>query len=517
MREARERGRLAVALGDFNMTPLSLAHRLVTAHGGVVDAWRVVHPRSATGAAADRPEEFRGAGMGGGGDGGGGMVGAGMPSAAYNLAVNGTTCDSALNTWRWDRRLRGKRLVLRPARDMPPSSLSSAEAQAQAQRLPDERGEEDEEEAEQKVRGGVAGGGVLGRRGQEDAPEAEEQKPKGRPAWRRWWWGWWERGGKQLQRKKRRGQHFGEVDDDDDDDVVVIDPEQLPDPWGKRLDYIFVGQPEQRCCTPERSCGGGNGGGGGGGGGCSGGSGGYYWRVEKVACGMIEPHPTLGCSLSDHFSVEATLCLTPLASNAATIAARHSHADDGGEGDGGSYSPQSPLPPPPPPPLPPPLLPPSTYDEILAMIAAYTAREQRQRRLRLAHFGVQTFVTLGCLVGVWWLPLSWQPSWQEQQEQQQKQQWRRQRVSVAACVFALMLLAVLGFAAGLLDGLIGGLFVSAELRALREFEWEIRNARAQAVAAAVDEAAQGVAAAGGAHDVSGGVTGGDSDAGVGAG
>jgi sphingomyelin phosphodiesterase 2 len=28
-----------------------------------------------------------------------------------------------------------------------------------------------------------------------------------------------------------------------------------------------------------------------------------------------------------------------------------------------------------------------------------------------------------------------------------------------------------------LDGLIGGLFVSSELRALKEFEWEVRNAK----------------------------------------
>jgi hypothetical protein len=508
-----------VALGDFNMTPLSLAHRLVTAHGGVVDAWRVVHPHSATGAAADRPDEFRGVGVG---------DSTGVPSAAYNLAVNGTTCDSALNTWRWDKRLRGKRLVLRQVRDMPLSSPSSLSAQAQAQRLPDAREEEDEEEAGQKVGGrrGSGGRGVLGRRGEEDAPEAEEQKPKGRPAWRRWWWGWWE-----LQKKKnaeRKGRQFG-GGIDVDGDVVVVDPEQLPDPWGKRLDYIFVGQPEQRCCTPVRGCGGG-------GGGCVGG-GGYYWRVDKVACGMITPHPTLGCSLSDHFSVEATLCLTPLTSDAAAAQKSpddHRSCGSGGGGGGGgsggkdSHSPASPLPPPPPPPpppLPPSLLPPSTYDEILAMIAAYTARERRQRRLRLAHFGVQTLVTLGCLVGVWWLPLSWQPSWLEQLEQQgqqQRQQHRRQRVSVAACVFALMLLAVLGFAAGLLDGLIGGLFVSAELRALREFEWEIRNARAQAVAAAaaVGEAAQGAATGGGARDVSGVTDGdddGDSDAEVGAG
>lgn len=35
----------------------------------------------------------------------------------------------------------------------------------------------------------------------------------------------------------------------------------------------------------------------------------------------------------------------------------------------------------------------------------------------------------------------------------------------------------MNFGAGILDGLIGGLFVGSEIRALKEFEWEIRNAR----------------------------------------
>jgi len=46
--------------------------------------------------------------------------------------------------------------------------------------------------------------------------------------------------------------------------------------------------------------------------------------------------------------------------------------------------------------------------------------------------------------------------------------------------FILMLLSTLGLSAGVVDGLIGGLFVGSEIRALKEFEWEISNARAQA-------------------------------------
>jgi sphingomyelin phosphodiesterase 2 len=38
----------------------------------------------------------------------------------------------------------------------------------------------------------------------------------------------------------------------------------------------------------------------------------------------------------------------------------------------------------------------------------------------------------------------------------------------------------LGLSAGVIDGLIGGLFVGSEIRALKEFEWEICNARTAA-------------------------------------
>jgi sphingomyelin phosphodiesterase 2 len=49
--------------------------------------------------------------------------------------------------------------------------------------------------------------------------------------------------------------------------------------------------------------------------------------------------------------------------------------------------------------------------------------------------------------------------------------------------FILILVSTLNFGAGILDGLIGGLFMSSELRALKEFEWEVRNARSLVVAA----------------------------------
>ena len=44
-----------------------------------------------------------------------------------------------------------------------------------------------------------------------------------------------------------------------------------------------------------------------------------------------------------------------------------------------------------------------------------------------------------------------------------------------------MLISSLGLSVGVIEGLMGGLFVGSELRALREFEWEVKNARAMAV------------------------------------
>lgn len=46
--------------------------------------------------------------------------------------------------------------------------------------------------------------------------------------------------------------------------------------------------------------------------------------------------------------------------------------------------------------------------------------------------------------------------------------------------FLLTVLSTLGFGAGVIDGLIGGLFMSSEIRVLKEFEWEIGNARTRA-------------------------------------
>ncbi|KAF2267383.1 DNase I-like protein [Lojkania enalia] len=287
MRGAAERGHLVIGLGDFNMVPLSLAHRIIETQSPVRDVWRILHPDSSLGAAKDKVEKLRGLPM---------------PDAQFNIDKNGTTCDSAFNSWRWN--------------------------EAHKKRL-------------------------------------------------------------------AKGEN------------VTIDP-SVPDPNAKRLDYIFFSSGEHHDASGERT---------------------PEWTLKEASVGMMMRHPTLHCSLSDHFSIEATLIRNP-----SPIAAPSN----------GTLA------------LPETYLAIETYDEILATITKYTARERTQRRLRMGHFGFQFLLTVGCFVAVWWSPHNY--------------------VS-----FILMFVSSLGLSVGVLEGLMGGLFVGSELRALREFEWEVRNTRERAI------------------------------------
>ena len=290
MRGAAERGNLVLALGDFNMLPLSLAHQLITAHAPVKDAWRVLHPESSIGPADSEIESSRGRKV---------------PTALYNLTENGAASDGVLNTWRWSK---------------------------------------------------------------------DEQK------------------------RLFKGEK-------------IVIPDDTPDPRAKRLDYIFVGD-GNREGSPA----------------------GNRWHIRNMKVGMTERHPSIGCSLSDHFSMELTLSRTTgtpgIPSEDINAVSKETIADS----------------------LEPKMLPVSTYDTILDMIHTYTCREIRQRRLRMSHFLLSIVVAISCFTATWWSP--------------------RPFVS-----FLLILLSTLEFGAGLLDGLIGGLFMGSELRALKEFEWEIQNAR----------------------------------------
>lgn len=202
------------------------------------------------------------------------------------------------------------------------------------------------------------------------------------------------------------------------------------DPKAKRLDYIFAstGFDPSR---PERG----------------------GWIIQDAKVGMQMRHPELQCSLSDHFSVEAKLVHSRALQAEAQVNKEEDDAVAGGVYLSSpaasefrrSYHSQFRR-------LSNVHLPVQTYDEILAMIHKYTLRERKQRRWRLAHFVGQVFISIGCFIAVWWSPRNF-------------------------VAFLLMLLSTLGLGAGVIDGLIGGLFVGSEIRALKEFEWEISNAR----------------------------------------
>ncbi|KAH6660046.1 Endonuclease/exonuclease/phosphatase [Truncatella angustata] len=256
------------------------------------------------------------------------------------------------------------------------------------------------------------------------------------------------------------------------------------DPKGKRLDYIFASS-----------------------GLIEGETAGWSWVVHDARVGMMDRHPELGCSLSDHFSVEATLVLhrtetvppssslshhrsrsvnrsrssIPFPTAAASLAETRNTEIPTPQLENGVYL-QSPeasetnLPLPAPRPRDPnapssssysaqletashsvSYLPSSTYDEILDEIRKYQTRQGFQQRWRGIHFGTWLVVAIVCYIGVWWTP--------------------------PYVAFILMLLSSLGLAAGVVDGLIALLFVNSEMRALREFEWEVMNAKATATGA----------------------------------
>ncbi len=98
-------------------------------------------------------------------------------------------------------------------------------------------------------------------------------------------------------------------------------------------------------------------------------------------------------------------------------------------------------------------LPGSTYDEILKIIQKYVTRERSQRVWRGSHFFVSVAISIGCWIAVWFSPANF-------------------------VAFILMLVSSLGLVAGTMDGLLSLFFFNWELRALKEFEWEMLNAKA---------------------------------------
>ncbi|KAI1190641.1 Endonuclease/exonuclease/phosphatase [Nemania serpens] len=428
VRNATERGHLAVVLADLSTTPFSLPYRLLTSHAAIRDAWRVLYPDSSLGPASNELERARDRPV---------------PTAAFNVAENGVTSNSPYNTWAW----------------------SSSD-----------------------------------------------------------------------QRALRSGKR-----------PMLISPE-IMDKDGQRVDYIFFSRGDPHASPTDLSE-------------ILSAHNAYTddgvgaaqsppgWVVKDVRVGLMARHPDLGCSLSDHFSVEATLTLhtpTPLRHRRRRRSRSRSRSGSRSRSNSRARSPtlgdeatatikrsntiirsQGPRYTPTPnftsnhpsitrkekakergrPVTPsmistdagidtigaraaameqgtylqsptassyrrgsrdraawdhqlssfelgtPPRLPLAAYDEILHLIDMHAARTYGRRSLGIAHFAFWTVVLVASYVGIWFLP-------------------------DGKGAFALLVAGSLGFAAGLVTLLLSLSFYAAELNKLNEFEWEILNAKA---------------------------------------
>ncbi|KAK0657491.1 DNase I-like protein [Cercophora newfieldiana] len=392
LRGAAERGHLVLAMGDFNMNPLSLEHRIVEAHAPVRDTWRVLHPDSSVGPADHPAEKARRRPI---------------PTAEYNIMENGAASDGPYNTWRWSKE-------------------------------------------QQKLLG------------------------PGKP------------------------------------EVTV--PADTIDHRGKRLDYVFANSGDISALQGA-------------------------WIPTRTAVGMMMRHPELQCSLSDHFAIETTLTFRPLSNNNTplqlqppkrlsaaipradseiiTDSLRRTNPNPNKEKEthiSPSPSPGHPssetdshletrtmsthiptyalqngtflhIPSHPSPrhsieldytrssPTTTgitkdftththhisndssPAFPSSAYDEILSVVQKYDRRERSQMSWRGRHFFAAVAIWVASLVGVWFNSYNY--------------------VS-----FILILVSSLWLVAGTIDGLLSLLFFKSELRALKEFQWEVMNVKA---------------------------------------
>ncbi|KAI1065667.1 hypothetical protein LB507_000340 [Fusarium sp. FIESC RH6] len=109
LRGAAERGHLVVGMGDFNMLPLSIFHRVITGCAPVRDVWRILHPDSSLGPAYHPSEKERHRPL---------------PTADFNLLENGATSNSVYNTWRWNKNQQN-RLKKGDICEVPPDTIDS--------------------------------------------------------------------------------------------------------------------------------------------------------------------------------------------------------------------------------------------------------------------------------------------------------------------------------------------------------------------------------------------------------
>ncbi|RGP70276.1 sphingomyelinase family [Fusarium sporotrichioides] len=162
------------------------------------------------------------------------------------------------------------------------------------------------------------------------------------------------------------------------------------------------------------------------------------WMVATAKVGMLERHPILGCSLSDHFSVETTvafqeeipLLLSPQQSSESQKA--KSVPTSGVQNTDIPSKEQ-------------------VLDRILGTLHEYELVRRRRMRWRMVRLGGAGVALFGSLVGVWVVN------------------------HVGSARFLLALAGVAATTLLIIDGLGGYLSTRTETAALEEFRWEVEN------------------------------------------
>lgn len=157
------------------------------------------------------------------------------------------------------------------------------------------------------------------------------------------------------------------------------------------------------------------------------------WVVDDVSVGMTERHPNLHVSLSDHFAVCATLKYHDIDLDTVNPFYTDQLQYDHKEHDTLSTE---------------------VLDEILTMTREFAAGEQRQQKWRAIHFYASLLVWIGAMAAL---------------------DFTGRFAVLLAVVGSLVLVS------GVIDGLIALIFFSWELRTLKDFEWQVNNAKQIAV------------------------------------
>ncbi|KAK9325342.1 Endonuclease/exonuclease/phosphatase [Lipomyces orientalis] len=148
--------------------------------------------------------------------------------------------------------------------------------------------------------------------------------------------------------------------------------------------------------------------------------------VDSVNVTFIDKLPGLNVSASDHFGVSIALRILPSARS--KLASGQEQVEEGAR---------------------PPNLPLASYQSILDVIASYLPTARAQQYYRLLHFWVSIVLVVALHLGIFWVKNGWP-------------------------AFLVVLGSTVIGVTGVIDGMLGFLFGQNELRALKEFEEEVR-------------------------------------------